>query len=280
MSIAFGLYITDPNLLGCQLHRLGKEVQLSGAQEQPPLNAVGVGAWADDTVLIHRLPFNALPSQPSELGQLGKSQVMLFHARALPVGMSLEDNTQPFRFRHWLFAQVGELSAYRSFKQRLWDELPEHLKRHVRGETDGEVAFALFLKGLRDTGRTDDRALEPGQVLEVLGAAARHLERLSREAAPERPVNLTLFASNEDVLAAVRLGESPLYLKTLEGQPRCEVHRMQPSSPHDEPLLRAHERCRAVALATRVPDPAGWTLIEAGHGVAVGPDAVLARSAL
>lgn len=270
MSIAFSLYTTDPNLLGCQLHRIAGEVQLAHSSH----NAIGVGTYADDTVLMHRLPANASSLSVAALAPAAKSQVVMFHGRALPVGMSLEDNTQPFRFRRWLFAQVGELASYRGFKQRLWDGLPEHLKRHVRGETDSEVAFALFLKGLRDLGRTDDRTLEPAQVVEALGATARHLERLSREIAPERPVSLALVATNESVLAAVRLGQTPLFVKTLPGEARCALHPMSPSSPQDEPMLRAHERCRSVAIASqRSAEAHGWHEVQDGEGVGVGPAA-------
>lgn len=277
MSIVFGLYTSDPNLLGCELRRVRNEVQLS--EDGGGHNAVGIGAYGDDTVLLHRYPSTAMPASVTDLTLTSRSNVLLYHGRSLPVGMSLEDNTQPFRFRHWLFAQAGEMPGYRAFKQRVWEELPDHLKRHVRGETDAEIAFALFLKGLRDVGRTDDRALDPTTVMKILGACARHLERVSREAAPDKPVNLALVATNEDVLVACRVGSTPLYVRELPGRGTCELHPLAPNSPQAEPMLHAHEKCRSVAVATHpLRDAAGWSPLEEGEALAVGERGALLRA--
>jgi len=268
MSIVFGLSTSDPNLLGCQLHRLRDAVRLS--EDGGKYNAVGVGSYSDDEILLHRYPSTGMPATVTELPSTGRSSTLLYHGRSLPVGMSLEDNTQPFRFRRWLFAQVGELQGYRAFKQQVWDELPDHLKRQVRGETDAELAFALFLNGLREVGRTDDRRLEPQLALRTLGTAARHLQELSQRHAPGKPLDLGWVATNGELLIACRLGEATLWVRALEGQEECAVHPLSRSSPRLEPLLRAHQRCRSVAVASHADPRQGWSALEDGEGVAVG----------
>lgn len=278
MSIVFGLFTSDPNLLGCQLRRLHDQVRLS--EDGGPHNAVGVGSYADDTVLLHRYPSTGMPRLVTELPTTGQSSALLYHGRSLPVGTSLEDNTQPFRFRRWLFAQVGELEGYRGFKQQAWEELPDHLKRQVRGETDAELAFALFLNGLREVGRTDDRTLDPLQALRILGAAARHLQDLSSRHSPHKAVNLGWVATNESLLIACRLGQASLSVRLLEGQGSCAVHKLVKGSPQSEPLLRAHERCRSVAVASHAIAEGGWTPLEDGMGIAVGNRGNLERAGI
>src|SRR5438552_836405 len=98
MSVVFGLVTSDPNLLKCELHRLGSVIALDGESA----NAVGVGTYGDGDVLLRRFPAGEGPSRLDALTPRHESGSLLYHAARLPVGTSLEENTQPFRARHWL----------------------------------------------------------------------------------------------------------------------------------------------------------------------------------
>lgn len=272
MSVAFAILTSDPNVLPCELDRLRRDVRLS--QDDAVHAAIGVGSYAPpDDVLLHRFPSNATPADLTRLVYDRSSGAVLYHVRDLPVGMSLDDNAQPFRFRKWLFLHVGELEGYRGFKQQLWDELPEFLKRSVRGETDSEVAFAGFLKHLRDSGQLDDPALEPSKAAQILGLTARRLEAASAERAPGRRSRLDFIASNESMLLALRLGPQPLFFRVLEGVSRCPACHLEGSStPRTQPRVRAHERCRSVAVATHPTRPEEWRELAEGEVLAVGRD--------
>src|SRR5262249_49843814 len=62
------------------------------------------------------------------------------------------DNTPPFRFRRWMYAQTGMLDTHglEDVTPRLLEHIPDYLRRNIKGRTPVEVAFHLFLAMLHD----------------------------------------------------------------------------------------------------------------------------------
>ena len=85
MSVVLAALTSDPNLLRCELHRLAGQVLLQGEQRA---NAVGVGAYAQDEVLLRRFPGEGELSLDS-LAPPNESEALLFHSGRLPVGMQV-----------------------------------------------------------------------------------------------------------------------------------------------------------------------------------------------
>ncbi|RYZ31615.1 MAG: class II glutamine amidotransferase, partial [Myxococcaceae bacterium] len=207
MSSILAALSSDPNLLRCELHRLTSQVVL---RPDAQANALGVGSYAQEEVLLRRLA----PGTDVRLDDLGpphESEAVLFHAGRLPPGLSPEENTQPFRARHWLFAHQGPLPDFAPLRAPLLERVPDHLQRQVVGATDSEVLFALFLTRLRDLGRTDDPRLEPDVAGRLLRDTVREVEAALVRAGRVRTPPLNLVATNGAVLVATRCGEAPLY---------------------------------------------------------------------
>jgi predicted glutamine amidotransferase len=268
MSVALAVLTSDPNLVRCELHRLEGQVSLQGEGRS---NALGIGAYAQDDVLLRRFPSDAaLPLE--SLAPPHETEALLFHARRLPVGLSLEENTQPFRSRRWLFAHQGRLQDYAHIRAGLLDEVPDFLKRQIRGETDSEIAFALFLKRLWEAGRADDPRLEAELAGRLLADTARSLSQASARAGAAHTSTVNLLATNGFILVATRLGSQPLYYTRLEGTDRCEVCGITPSTPESQPGVVAHRRRRSVVVATHVKRQAGWVELTEGTTLAVEAD--------
>jgi glutamine amidotransferase len=268
MSVVFALLTSDPNLLKCELARLEGQVVL---QAEPKANAVGVGAYADGEVLLRRLSSDAGLTVGS-LAPPHESGAILFHAGRLPLGMSLEDNTQPFRARAWLFAHQGALNGFDRLRASLLEELPDYLRWQVKGSTDSEVAFAHFLKQLRDKGRTDDPRHEEEVAGRLLGETARDLERLAAQAGAARTSTLNFVATNGRILVATRSGAAPLYYTRLEGTDRCERCGITPQTPETHPTVIAHRRHRAVVVASHVKRTQGWVELPQGTTLMVSEE--------
>jgi predicted glutamine amidotransferase len=268
MSVLLGLLTSDPNLLKCELARLEGQVAL---QAEPKANAVGVGAYADGEVLLRRLASD-VGLTVSSLAPPHESGALLFHAGRLPVGLSLEDNTQPFRARAWLFAHQGALNGFDQLRASLLEELPDFLRWQVNGSTDSEVAFAHFLKLLRDKGRTEDPRHEEELAGRLLGETARELERRAAQAGAARTSTLNFVATNGRILVATRSGTAPLYYTRLEGTDRCEVCGITPKSPETQPGVMAHRRQRVVVVASHVKRTQGWVELTQGTALAVSED--------
>jgi predicted glutamine amidotransferase len=268
MSVALAVLTSDPNLVRCELHRLEGQVALQGEGRS---NAVGIGAYAQDDVLLRRFPSDAkLPLE--SLAPPHESEALLFHARRLPVGLSLEENTQPFRSRRWLFAHQGSLQDFTRIRAGLLAEVPDFLRRQIRGETDSEVAFALFLKRLWEAGRADDPRLEAEVAGRLLADTARSLSQASARTGAAHTSTVNLLATNGFILVATRLGSQPLYYTRLEGTDRCEVCGITPSTPESQPGVAAHRRRRSVVVATHVKRPVGWVELTEGTTLAVEAD--------
>ena len=73
------------------------------------------------------------------------------------------DNTPPFRFRRWMYAQTGLEGALFAddIAPRLLEHIPEYLRRNLKGRTPAELTFHVFLAMLHDEGNIDDPNLPP-----------------------------------------------------------------------------------------------------------------------
>ncbi|WNG59195.1 class II glutamine amidotransferase [Archangium gephyra] len=269
MSVALAVLTSDPNLVRCELHRLEGQVALQG--EEGRSNAVGIGAYAQDDVLLRRFPWDADLTLES-LAPPHETEALLFHGRRLPVGLSLEENTQPFRSRRWLFAHQGRIEDFAGLRAGLLDEVPDFLKRQIRGETDSEVAFALFLKRLWETGHADDPRLPAEVAGRLLADTAMSLSRASARAGAARTSTVNLLATNGYVLVATRLGGQPLYYTRLEGTDSCEVCGLTPGMPDTRPGVMAHRRRRSVVVASHLKRPVGWVELAEGTTLTVEAD--------
>lgn len=268
MSVVLAALTSDPNLLRCELHRLAGQVLLQGEQRA---NTVGVGAYAQDEVLLRRFATDAELTLDS-LAPPHESEALLYHAGRQPVGLSLEENTQPFRARRWLFAHQGSINGFEQLRAPLLESLPDHLQRLVRGSTDSEVLFALFLRHLRDLGRTDDPRLEARLAGTLLADTAREVTRVAVGAGVTRTSNLNLVATNGSLLVACRFGELPLYYTRLEGSSECELCGVTPGTPESQPAVGAHRRRRTVVVASHLKKSTGWVELPQGTTLVVGQD--------
>ncbi|HET9452149.1 MAG TPA: class II glutamine amidotransferase [Aggregicoccus sp.] len=266
MSVALALLTSNPNLLRCELQRLEAQVSLD---VEGSANAVGVGTYAQEDVLLER--FASLEGRRlSGLAPRYESEALLVHAARLPLGLAAEENTQPFRARHWLFAHAGRVPEFRQVRPALLERVPVHLRRLVLGGTDSEVIFALFLTHLRETGQLDDPRLEAQRAAQVLRDTAQEVDQVAASAGAVHAPELNLVATNGRVLVATRWGGAPLYYARLEGTDTCEACGLGPATTGTQAAREAHRRRICVAVATHPKRTQGW--VELAHGTTLVVD--------
>jgi predicted glutamine amidotransferase len=164
----------------------------------------GIGFYQSGEVLLRRRPIDEreVIDLADAAGKV-RTDVLIGHVRRASVGALRTENTHPFRYRMWLFAQTGTIQGFARLRERLLESQPEFLRRNVRGETDSELFFSLCLSFLHDAGHLNESHVAPEHVRAALRASVSLVDRLSAEEGfPENTGNI--LVSNGEYLLAVR----------------------------------------------------------------------------
>jgi predicted glutamine amidotransferase len=261
MSKLLALYTSDPFLAACEAARTRPLVSLDADAA-----SAGMGGYDDGIVLLRRWG----PGQPAEgLWAPPESDAVVLHTEKLPVGVSLEDNAQPFKFRTWLFAHAGQVHRADEVRERLMSTLPDFLNRATKGTRVSEAIFAAFLAGLRSVGRIEDLGLEAPLAAQLLARAANTVEQVAKEVGVKERPELNLVATNGRVMVAAHRGPRPLWYTMLEGEAQCARCGIPRGAPDSEPLVREHRRRRSLVIASDPLNSAGWLELPDGGALAV-----------
>lgn len=186
---------------------------------QPPVSRWGLGYIQGGDVLLVRTPKSSM--LPVDLAGPLTAEIKTDCAIAQAIrdeGLSLggTDNTPPFRFRRWMYAQTGldNQLFLDEIAPRLSEHIPEYLRRNVKGRTPAELTFHVFLAMLHDEGNIDDPNLPPAATRRALAATLRLVgAELARAGKPQALVgNVALTNGRSMVVAHL---DEPLRLRRL-----------------------------------------------------------------
>jgi hypothetical protein len=157
---------------------------------QPPVSRWGLGYIQGGDVLLVRTP--KASSAPVDLAgpltaEIKTDCVIAQAVRDSVPGIGGTDNTPPFRFRRWMYAQSGldnqvfldagdpkaADAASDDVAPRLLAHVPEYLRRNLKGRTPAELTFHVFLAMLHDEGNIDDPNLPPASSRRALAATLK-----------------------------------------------------------------------------------------------------------
>jgi len=184
-----------------------------------------------------------------------RSRVIVAHVRDASVGPVADENTHPFTHGRWLFAHNGTVARFgrsRQVREALLAEIDRDLRGRIRGATDSELCFHLFLSRLRAHGR-----LEPASLARVRRALADTTATVAAIADPgaSRPSSLNFLVSDGRILAACRRGRT--------------LHAVSGAGP-ERAFVVASERIGGEAAWEEVPE-GGFAGTEDGARVVRGP---------
>ena len=110
----------------------------------------GLGWYEDGAPRVVRSLTPAHGDQDFEkLSRFVTAQTVVAHVRKASIGRVAEENTHPFQRGRWLFAHNGTLPGWEAARSKLEAEIDAGLRQELRGETDSERCFLLFLTRLR-----------------------------------------------------------------------------------------------------------------------------------
>ena len=251
MSQLFALLVSDPNLMACELRRSEEAWDIARSGDQ----VEGIGSYVEDDLVLQDAVAEAPPRPPSRLWRGGPSPVLLYIAGSRS-GSSFDGQTQPRRFRRWLFGQSGRLPESTEARERVHRSLPEFLRRQVAGLSEGEVAFGVFLRKLHEAGALDNAAIPVATAAKLLASTVRVLLDLYASAGAAGP-SVGLVVSNGSLLVSARHGRDPLWYRVHEGLEGCRACELAEGDGSAKAKL--HRRMRSLVVASRVKDPGSWT---------------------
>jgi predicted glutamine amidotransferase len=149
-----------------------------------------------------------------------RADVLLGHVRQATVGVLRTENTHPFRYRQWLFAQTGTVSEFERVRERLIQSVPEFLRGGIRGETDAEVVFHVFLSFLHDAGLLGEALVEAPFVRNAIRSTLAVVDGMTAELGKEA-AELNIMISNGELVVAMSQGERAYAVASHQRSARC-----------------------------------------------------------
>ncbi len=220
----------------------------------------GLGFYQSGEVLLRRRPIDERPNiDLSEAAENVRTDVLLGHVRRATVGALRTENTHPFRYRSWLFAQTGTIVGFEQLRDRLLESQPEFLRRNVRGDTDSEMFFYLFLSFLHDAGRLNEPHVGPDAVAQALRSSIALVDRLSAEEG-HSPNRGDILVTNGEHMVAVHRNGTMAY-RVLRG--RNDVEELLGEETLRKTRIPSIESTRFSLIASELGSvPANWTAVE------------------
>jgi glutamine amidotransferase len=219
----------------------------------------GIGFYQAGEVLLRRRPIDERPEiDVAHLARDLRADVLIGHVRAATVGNLRTENTHPFRYRQWLFAHTGTINGYPRLRERLSDSLPEFLRRNVRGDTDSELLFHLFLSFLHDAGDLGEAPVDPSATRQALRSTLALTERLrAEEGAVSHGMNL-LVTDGEHMVAVHN--SATMGYRVIKG--RADLERLLGDDTLRRIRIPDMASCRFCLIASDFDEePRGWTMV-------------------
>jgi predicted glutamine amidotransferase len=217
-----------------------------------PLNGDGFGlGWYVPDVSIEPVVFvSVYPAWNNRnlrsLAPKLESESFVAHVRAASVGNVSEANCHPFQYGDLLMAHNGGVEQFQKIKRPLREKLDDELYLWIKGETDSEHLFALFLQHFKARKTIQYNA---DDITDALRAMVADIESLMKEYGIEEPAYLNMAISDGRRMVAMRYvsdpKEKPLTLYYSEGS-RYEcidgVCHMIPASEDEHSVLIVSEK--------------------------------------
>jgi predicted glutamine amidotransferase len=235
--------------------------------------AWGIGFYQGDEVLHKKQPTpDGEPIHWEAIAANLKTDCAVAHLRQATVGGFSVDNTHPFRFRQWLFAHVGTITAFDELKSKLHAELPDFLRRNIRGSSDSELFFHLVLGRLHAASQLEAALPANNVMVEAVASAVRTIDGLvgsSREAS-----TLNMILSNGRAMYALRRGGPFGYVERTGLHDPLEHHEENPPRP-GSPLLHY-----VMLVSGGHEVPAGYSALDNGQLAIFNRDLVVQTHAV
>jgi predicted glutamine amidotransferase len=195
------------------------------------------------------------------VSSLVSSHTVLAHVRLASVGPVRLPNAHPFVFRSWTFAHNGTLQRFDDHREEIEALIDPAFLRLIRGDTDSERCFYLFLTVLRAHTRIDVPELE--EVSRALAVTSRTVCGIT-EVNATKPSSTNFMVTDGRLLACTRRHRTLFFSHC----PR----RTEAGQPLLHPPARGERLQQIVIASERLSSEGHWYEVPEDSVVAVDGD--------
>lgn len=267
-----GTPVTLSDLIFAPKNSLIKQ-SFKSLERQEPLNGDGFGlSWYVPALRPEPGLFRSISpawsnTNLASLAEVTRSTCVLAHVRAASVGLAVhEGNCHPFVSGNLAFMHNGDVAMFQEHRRTLLGRLSDASYASLRGSTDSEYLFAVFMDHFRQLSEMPAyarlaRALKQ-TVDEVLTAIAAF--------GPQEPSYLNIVVADGKHAAACRVTtDRPEYAESLHVH-SGSVYRVVDGECRMQPALGSHGA--VIISSEQLSDDAGWTMVPPNHLVVVQSD--------
>ena len=215
MARLFGIIGNRPDLAARVLAFEGEA--LRARSKGAPLGW-GLAFYQGGEVLMRRRPIDERTElDVAKLASDVRADLVVGHVRHATIGALRTENTHPFRYRQWVFAVTGTVPEFEQVRERLVSSVPDFLRSGIRGDTDAEVLFHVFLSFLHDAGRLNEGRVEASELGEALRSSLAVVDGMTAEVGAQA-AQLNVVVSNGDQIVAVHRSDAAMRVRELSGK--------------------------------------------------------------
>jgi glutamine amidotransferase len=235
------------------------------AQEiEEPLNGDGFGVgWYAPELTPHPAVFVSVSPAWSNrnlryLAPTIRSSCLFAHVRAASFGDTSEANCHPFTYKNFMMMHNGSIEGFDKIKRQVRRGLGDEVYAWIRGQTDSEHFFALFLDRMEKVGPQYTLA----DMVAQFNDAINEVEALKRQHKIKEATYLNAIVTDGRYMIGTRFistgDEEPLTLYVSEGSRYvCEegVCRMVSAAPGEHAVLIVSEKLTSLRSDwKKIPD--------------------------
>jgi len=200
-----------------------------------------------------------------------KTNCLLAHIRAATQGGVSIQNSHPFQYKEFLMMQNGGINEFGKIKRKLINRLDDDIFQWIKGQTDTQYIFALFLT-LTGELKKQKESLSFEDLSTCLSQTFAEIEDLKKQAKIDSPSLYNLVLTNGKALIATRYSTQPeIETRSLHIASRVECYTCENDSLKEEPH---EEEERSVLIASEVltEDREYWKEVPENHFIMVNED--------
>lgn len=225
-------------------------------KEEPGLYVSVLPAWNDKNLL--------------DIASITQSNCFFAHVRAATIGGVSLENCHPFKYNEFLMMHNGGIEDFDVIKKDMVDLLDEEAFLWIKGQSDTQYMFALFITNARKLGIKERP--ETKVLIQCLDQTFGDIERLKKEKGIDSISNYNIVLSNGYGMLATRycthpeLDDRSLYF--------AENVSCQLNTKGDLKFEKGKiERSAAVISSEKLTeDSLFWKEIPINHAVYIGAD--------